>query len=705
MIGVPLTLFGAARASKRCLRSAAGALVLSGVVAGGLGIFGVHPVGATDVSWFAYAGGTSISTTSCPWTSTVASQCSLTQALSDARAGDNVLLATPGSSAHYDGNFTIGTSMNVRPAAGVVNPVLDGDGGTGPVVTVDVGQTATINAVTITGGTDTTSSGGGIDNAGTLTISDSTVSGNSVNTTFESRGGGIYNSGAISINSSTVSDNVAEETTAGVVASGGGIANEPTGTAIIDNSTISRNSAVSVFEAVGGAVNNLGTATIEDSTITGNQLSAPRTEGGGLTHDASAPMTLAASIIAKNAGLQECSNGNSLADAGYNVADDGSCALSSTGSINNSPAIDSYLGTLSSNGGLTDTIPLLASPTSPDGPDPALKVIPSSFVQPSSALPVCSVPDQRGVARSAPCDMGAFETDPANVATPPEPVGPTTNVAPGATATSPAGSVSNPTGVVVGVTPTTTTVTASNSSPALGGPVTYTAMVSLMPDSGTVTFSDNGSPVTCGAGSISLTSGVAECNVTYTSAGSHTIVATYSGDTSSGPSVSNPVGVGVAVTPTAPSLMASNTTPAVGGTATDTATVSPMPDVSNPVGVGVAVTPTTTTLTASNTSPGVGQTVTYTAMVSPMPDAGTVTFSDNGSPIACGFGSISLTSGVAECNVTYTSVGSHTIVATYSGDTSSGPSVSNPVGVGVAPDDGSVTDLGTISDAVAIDAG
>jgi hypothetical protein len=424
-----------------------------------------------------------------------------------------------------------------------------------------------------------------------------------------------------------------------------------------------------MFEAFGGAVNNLGTATIEDSSIVDNHLSAPRIDGGGLNSDVSALTTVAASIIAKNEGFQECSNGNSLTDIGYNVADDGTCAFSAVGSINESPAIDSYLGTLSSNGGPTETIPLLASATSPAGPDPALDVIPSSFVQPSSALPVCSVPDQRGVVRTAPCAMGAFEPHPANVATTPELVGSATTVAPGATtATSPAtsgtGPAPNPT-AVVDMTPTTTTLMASNTSPTVGGPVTYTAMVSLMPDAGMVTFSDNGSPVTCGAGSINLTSGVAECNVTYTSAASHTVVATFSGDASFGPSVSTPVGVGVADISTA-------TAPATSGT-------GPAP---NPTGV-VDMTPTTTTLTASNTSPAAIGTVTYTAMVSPMPDAGTVTFTDNGLPVACGAGSISLTSGVAECNVTYTSAGSHTVVATYSGGTSFGPSVSTPVGVRV----------------------
>jgi hypothetical protein len=100
------------------------------------------------------------------------------------------------------------------------------------------------------------------------------------------------------------------------------------------------------------------------------------------------------------------------------------------------------------------------------------------------------------------------------------------------------------------------------------------------------------------------------------------------------------------------------------------------------------VAPTTTSLTVSHTAPAVDGMVTYTAMVSPLPDAGSVAFSDNGSPIACGAGSTDLTNGVATCNVTYTAAGSHGVVATYSGDTTFEPSVSN-----------------TISQAVAIDAG
>src|SRR6266511_3395156 len=79
--------------------------------------------------------------------------------------------------------------------------------------------------------------------------------------------------------------------------------------------------------------------------------------------------------------------------------------------------------------------------------------------------------------------------------------------------------------------------------------------------------------------------------------------------------------------------------------------------------------PTTTSLASSANPSIVGASVTYTATVSPVPDGGTVAFSDNGSPIStCTAQPVNTTTGTATCTVTYTAVGSHTIVATYSGD-------------------------------------
>ena len=128
----------------------------------------------------------------------------------------------------------------------------------------DVGNLAIYNC-TVFGNTADTS-GGGIRNYGTLTITGaSTVSDN----TADSSGGGIYNSGTLTITgASTVSGNTADS-------SGGGIFNWDTLT-ITGASTVSGNTA-----GWGGGIRNSGTLTITDaSTISGNTAG----QGGGIAN-------------------------------------------------------------------------------------------------------------------------------------------------------------------------------------------------------------------------------------------------------------------------------------------------------------------------------------------------------------------------------------------------------------------------------------
>jgi hypothetical protein len=72
---------------------------------------------------------------------------------------------------------------------------------------------------------------------------------------------------------------------------------------------------------------------------------------------------------------------------------------------------------------------------------------------------------------------------------------------------------------------------ASSVNPAAPGePVTLTASVVPTPDGGTVSFADNGAPITECQDVAADASGDATCVVTYASDGTHAIVATYSGD-------------------------------------------------------------------------------------------------------------------------------------------------------------------------------
>jgi hypothetical protein len=71
-----------------------------------------------------------------------------------------------------------------------------------------------------------------------------------------------------------------------------------------------------------------------------------------------------------------------------------------------------------------------------------------------------------------------------------------------------------------------TTVSASANPIALGKDITYTAKVSGVSASGTVSFYDNGTQI----GSATLTDGAASFTTSYAAAGSHSIVAVYAGD-------------------------------------------------------------------------------------------------------------------------------------------------------------------------------
>jgi hypothetical protein len=102
-----------------------------------------------------------------------------------------------------------------------------------------------------------------------------------------------------------------------------------------------------------------------------------------------------ATILAANDG-QDCVY-NPVNDKGHNIDDDGSCGFSGT-STSDSSTLDASLGSLANNGGPTQTIALLGTSLT----DPAIDVVPAAQ---------CPATDQRGAPRTAPCDIGAYDTD------------------------------------------------------------------------------------------------------------------------------------------------------------------------------------------------------------------------------------------------------------------------------------------------------
>lgn len=242
--------------------------------------------------------------------------------------------------------------------------------------------------------------GGGIaNNGGTLQIDLSTVSGN----TTGRAGGGIVNLfGTTSISRSTIADNASK----GQRSEGGaGIANG-SGVLTVDRSTISGNSTNSTNG--GSAILSFRTASITDSTISGN--TAPDGSGALLISDtatlsyvtiasnsfgivSSGSVTATATIIADNK-RGNCFGNRFLEPQGFNLDSGNSCQLSQSTDLTNT---DPMLARLADNGGPTQTQALNAgSPAIDHG---------------GTSANGCPPTDQRGVSRpqGPACDIGAFE--------------------------------------------------------------------------------------------------------------------------------------------------------------------------------------------------------------------------------------------------------------------------------------------------------
>lgn len=292
------------------------------------------------------------------------------------------------------GTLTIGT-----------NPTIDGTGATITVdgnnaVTVFVvnsGVTANLVALTIQHGDATSGGGGGIQNAGTLTVTNSTLSHNLatnmapgpnngrggaivnggtltvVNSTLSSNwvltasysyGGAIYNAGMLTVTGSTFSGNNAS-TTGGLITygDGGGIYN--TGAAILTNSTFNGNGVAGGSEccAEGGGIFNSGGLALTNVTLSGNTAET----GGGI--NTSTAVSLTGTIVANSgSGADLFVTASGSFTGNHNLVDDSTFNLLSG---SNNIVANPQLGPLGNNGGPTQTIPLLPGSPAIDAGGPS----------------------------------------------------------------------------------------------------------------------------------------------------------------------------------------------------------------------------------------------------------------------------------------------------------------------------------------------
>ena len=131
-----------------------------------------------------------------------ADACTFTTALADAVSGDTVSLAAGTYQPASGASFTVSTSITVQPTVPGSTVVLAGNGNTVLVVDSTAAPVAsvTISGVVVEGGAGEFYGGGIADYQGTLTVEDSTISGNTAGITgppsTTGYGGGIWSEAA-----------------------------------------------------------------------------------------------------------------------------------------------------------------------------------------------------------------------------------------------------------------------------------------------------------------------------------------------------------------------------------------------------------------------------------------------------------------------------------------------------------------------------
>jgi hypothetical protein len=265
---------------------------------------------------------------------------------------------------------------------------LDGNNAS-RVLQVDAGGVLSLVHLTITHGRAPTSeSGGGILNAGTLTVTSSTLSANVANGSLGSSGGGIHNTGTLTVSDSTLSANYATY--------GGGIENYPRGTLTVSNSTLSANYTYNN----GAGIGNTGTLTVTNSTLSANSALSV---GGGIYNYSGGTFSLQNTLLAGNHATSADPDiqGSVSSTSSYNLVGDGTGLSGISDGVNHNRVgtsaspIDPRLAPLDFYGGPTPTFALLPGGPALGAGDPSL----------------ADGTDQRGQLRAAgSIDIGAFQT-------------------------------------------------------------------------------------------------------------------------------------------------------------------------------------------------------------------------------------------------------------------------------------------------------
>jgi CSLREA domain-containing protein len=345
---------------------------------------------------------------------TASADCSLRAAIQEtnALAGADDIVVPPGiytlGLSGTDEDLAASGDLDVRDdltvtGAGAIATIVDG-GGLDRVL--HISGTVTISQVGIRNGNASVedagcgAQGGGVCNVGTLVMNNVTISGNTA-----ADAGGILNGGMLTLRNATVSGNHA-------TSSGGGIVTLPGATTTLVNVTASGNHA----RISGGALYQVASASdCEPATLNMNNVTIADnhagSSGGGLyTRGAFCengrlvfpPVSFSNTLIAANAAPYAPDCAGLVTSAGYNlIADTAECYVTGDATGNKLDAT-AALAPLQANGGVVETHALLPGSAALDAGNP---------IGTGSAANACELTDARGMARpsGARCDIGAFE--------------------------------------------------------------------------------------------------------------------------------------------------------------------------------------------------------------------------------------------------------------------------------------------------------
>lgn len=346
---------------------------------------------------------------------------SLRDAINNAVGGDTINITATGTVLLMAPLLTLNKDLIINGPGANLLTISGEDNGT--VFTINVGVVATISGVTITKGNVTGVNGGGIFNAGTLTLLNCTINQNTA-----ACGGGVYNeAGAILlVEGSTFSSNTGGSTNAfgglapvlqrrqplvaslGAQLVGGGIAN--LGTATVINSTFSANIAPGgggIYNGVGGLL------TLTYGTLTNNLATDPLLGGGGILN--AGTVTIKNTLIAGNTDPTMPDVSGAFMSQGFNLIGNGN---GSTGFVNGASAdqvgangalLNPLLGPLAYNGGPTQTHALLAGSPALDKGGPVAFALPRDQ---RGSLRIIDQPTIPAAAGGNQSDIGAYEAPP-----------------------------------------------------------------------------------------------------------------------------------------------------------------------------------------------------------------------------------------------------------------------------------------------------